>query len=692
MNDNKRRTILVVGDWVVDEYWFLVGHHSDISSHIGLQQHRLSSKPEDVVRDLCGAGHVARVLYHLREENSPVLYDVVGLGAWDKGDTNLISHLFHDCDLSKTKYRFRLEACDNPPDVKLISLDSSRGTTRVIRLYVERGRRQLERIDWAKDPDETLTASDEAGITIEERLPGDITNPVVVICDHQKGVIDSRTISALQKQYGRVDWYVRSKRYVTKKEEWKRGESDWLTDEEIKLVLIGPEVAARHNPIGNWLSNGKITHQALETLESIGARSVVLVSDEHHVIARLGDMCVTGEPLTRRTDEESPQNQAGQVGWTSAVFASLIHTTYDKSDVGVGDIKKAIEIVTRGEWKFWVPGRGSSRLTENTPAPIILEHRWGEDRSWSQEKSEWEQALRELPFITEDDTRSLEVWRASTDLPGYIACIEEKRAIIRDIGTRLRAYSDGLRLRPLSILLTADPGAGKTSLARSLAKAFRFKYLGCDLTQFGNREKLLDFFDSVVAQQSAGENVLVFVDEVNTPLNGGAWYSSFLTPLEEGSYGRRQRLAPAVWIFAGTNLNLHDRAEVNKFPDFRARMTVTKQLDYQFLRSKAQKDHQQQTFDDQCRLEQMYLGATMIKYFHPGVEWVETQVLERFFRMDPSASPAREIRKLASLLRNVQFGRVTQENWGENWNVFIEEYGEAARSWQPESQLVHLIF
>src|SRR6185503_3253644 len=509
MIENRGRTILVIGDWVVDEYWFLVGHHSDISSHIGIQHQRLSSKPDDAVRDLCGAGHVARVLYRLSEANARP-YEVVGLGAWDEGDTDLIRHLFHPCDLSKTKYRFRLEACSTPPDVTLISLDSSHGTTRVIRLYAERGNRQLQRIDWAKDP-QFIEEGQQTNIA--DRLPQDVTNPVVVICDHQKGVIEPQTISALQQRYGRVDWYVRSKRYVTKQ---AQPSSDWLTDPEIKLVLIGPEVAARHNPIGNWLSNGKITRHTLETLESIGARSLVLVSDEHHVIARLGDICVAGEPLTRRSDEESPQDQAGQVGWTSAVFASLIHTTYDKSNVEVSDIKKALEIVTRGEWKFWVPGGGASPPDENTPWPIVLEHRWGKDGSWSLEKFEWDKALQEPPFIPHGGTPSLEVWRASTDLPGYIACIEEKRAIIRDIGSRLRAYSDGPGLRPLSILLTADPGAGKTSLARSLAKAFRFKYLGCDLTQFGNREKLLDFFDSVVAQQSAGENVLVFVDEVNT--------------------------------------------------------------------------------------------------------------------------------------------------------------------------------
>lgn len=60
---------LVVGDWFVDEYWFVVRHHSDVSSHAGPFHYRICSEPKDTVRDLCGAGLVTRILYELRKYN-----------------------------------------------------------------------------------------------------------------------------------------------------------------------------------------------------------------------------------------------------------------------------------------------------------------------------------------------------------------------------------------------------------------------------------------------------------------------------------------------------------------------------------------------------------------------------------------------------------------------------------------------
>jgi len=67
MTDNKQpETVLVVGDWYIDEYWFVVRHHSDISSHPGPIHYRIASESGEEVRDLCGAGLVARVFYELR--------------------------------------------------------------------------------------------------------------------------------------------------------------------------------------------------------------------------------------------------------------------------------------------------------------------------------------------------------------------------------------------------------------------------------------------------------------------------------------------------------------------------------------------------------------------------------------------------------------------------------------------------
>lgn len=63
----KQNTILVVGDWILDEYWFLVRHYSDLSSHSSHWHYRIASRADDEVRDLCGAGLIVRVLYELRQ-------------------------------------------------------------------------------------------------------------------------------------------------------------------------------------------------------------------------------------------------------------------------------------------------------------------------------------------------------------------------------------------------------------------------------------------------------------------------------------------------------------------------------------------------------------------------------------------------------------------------------------------------
>ena len=74
--------IVIVGDWVVDEYWMLAAHHSDISSHVGMAHHRIVNAPEDVFMDLCGAGHVARVLLGIDTDGAR--HTLWGLGRWNR--------------------------------------------------------------------------------------------------------------------------------------------------------------------------------------------------------------------------------------------------------------------------------------------------------------------------------------------------------------------------------------------------------------------------------------------------------------------------------------------------------------------------------------------------------------------------------------------------------------------------------
>jgi hypothetical protein len=216
--------------------------------------------------------------------------------------------------------------------------------------------------------------------------------------------------------------------------------------------------------------------------------------------------------------------------------------------------------------------------------------------------------------------------------------------------------------------LEAEPGSGKTHLARLLARKLDFSLLAFDITLMVHRDDLLDLFDAVATQQAnhPERRVLVFVDEINAHLDADAVYSSFLAPLEQGVYVRRGRvfsLKPCVWIFAGTNPEKIDMPKSVKISDFEQRLTLTVRLDYQSFQDAAINDKMREDIRSKAKLEQVYLGAMMIQDAYPDVKKVGESLLRMFYDLDPEKSPARKIRKIVEELRNVQHGVIT------SWNV-----------------------
>ena len=143
-NTDTVKNILISRDWFVDEYWFMARHHSETSSHTGPDHFRIVSEHSDAVKDLSGAGLIARILYELRryykpenadahpfvkslyfpedgmqidkileegitwsEANGNPLnqqqlfsdlakdYELSGIGIWNHEDTDLIKHFIH---------------------------------------------------------------------------------------------------------------------------------------------------------------------------------------------------------------------------------------------------------------------------------------------------------------------------------------------------------------------------------------------------------------------------------------------------------------------------------------------------------------------------------------------------------------------------------------------------------------------
>jgi hypothetical protein len=88
-------------------------------------------------------------------------------------------------------------------------------------------------------------------------------------------------------------------------------------------------------------------------------------------------------------------------------------------------------------------------------------------------------------------------------------------------------------------------------------------------------------------------------------------------------------------------------------------MTMIKSIDYESLKNQTQ---DKVKMENEARLEQVYLGATIIRKMYPDVQWVGYDVLERFHDENPAESPARNIAKKVAALTNVQYGRITRAN------------------------------
>lgn len=96
-----------------------------------------------------------------------------------------------------------------------------------------------------------------------------------------------------------------------------------------------------------------------------------------------------------------------------------------------------------------------------------------------------------------------------------------------------------------------------------------------------------------------------------------------------------------------------------KRKDFEARLTMIERIDY---RSMCEKAGEGTRVADQARLEQTYMGALMINQSFTDVHEVDRDVLALFQALPPDMAPARLVRRLASSLENVQYGRVHKGN------------------------------
>ncbi|MBW2603317.1 MAG: AAA family ATPase [Deltaproteobacteria bacterium] len=673
----KKIKVLVVGDWIIDENWFLVKHHSEISSHVGFQHYRLANKHGEGVRDICGAGHVIRVLNQFFSEKNTEEIELVGLGRWNKADMDLINHLMHrkenreKCDATKVTKSLYPICCDQKSRVKTYSVDESYQTIKVVRQFYKKngGIEQINRVDFDWGPFEEQEMDEEFYVKklrdFDILDKKDITD--IIIYDLKKGVVTKRLIKVLADHFHNASWYVRSK---DKSPEW----IDNIKEENLKLFFIGPEVAAIHNPWESWLVNGRITDEAAKVIKNNKGTYVFLLTEENEFIAKFRETmeCLTGQFRYK--------NKKFEAGWANIYFAKLLYLLIENGKITMDNLRNEL-VKSNYDLHSELPEAFIERRDRIKPyAQDIQLNLIG--KNWQGEIDNWKNTKNPDSIgVLYKPEPVFEIWRGFPILHNYISCITQKQKILCEIGRYLRVFrKSGTNIHSLSLMLKADPGSGKTLLAKSLSDAFRFSFLHYDISKMIHRSEILEIFDSISTRQAhSNDPVFIFVDEINTYLEGNFVFSPFLGPIEDGVYyrhGKNFKIKACVWMFAGTNTRSQDQdsrsneqsqatfVKGEKISDFESRMTLIREIDLtSLIGSFGRSSTEGRKILHQAKLEQVYLGATMIRKFFPDVSIVDYNVLEYFYNKDPFKRPFREIRRECSALKNVQFGRVSKKNF-----------------------------
>jgi hypothetical protein len=638
----------------------------------------------------------------------------VGIGIWDRGDTaSLAAMLDQTTNAPQTPHRLSRQIPKTKPQgIELINLAdilprtsaaAHYGTPRVIRIYQHTGARieLLERIDWELGVPEggEWIRNDRAVTALARRLHGEGEFDAIVVKDMCKGVVSAALITLLRQRYPEARWYVSTKHFFP----------DWLKllqGADVRLMMI-PQIAAQDAIIkgefGCWLTRpgeraGDVKSAAsiealykLDTLcqeQWLNCEKVITVAlpEASQVLARDRLRGTTESRLGMIQAEIEPRGLTVGVPMASVYFSALTSALIADENLDLPRLLKGAMTFTQEWMTFEVqrvehPDHWSPEREPALTLPLDLPEgpeKWL-DFPWDVARKQWDRALSGYGIIKDGPRSAIEVWRSTTEVDGYVCCLAAKRRVIRRLIRELRSFSDGSRREQKSCMLIARPGSGKTYLVRRIAKALGFRFLPFNITSMQARTDILDCFDTIVTTQaqSPDEPVLVFVDEINANLAGEPVYDAFLAPLEEGVYvraGKAFHIEPCCWVFAGTQRpmvepeNIRDKSK--KASDFESRLTLPPlPLDDDTGRD-----------DNQARLENVYLGVSLLRSVFPDVRRVSTKVLRAFHLVSP-AIPVRDLERFVRSFANIQYGEAWARNASTEW---LRSHGVVVEDWERD--------
>lgn len=460
--------VLVAGDWFVDENWVIAPHHSASSSHVGREHFRVVSPREAIVKDLCGCGLVARLLYeltryefkgrwlnlrqmregeeHISDAQAATMrkeFALIGIGKWNPDDTNILRHFIHaNCTTSgkanKATFSLSTEICEDDVDIELRHIEddaSDSATTRCVRTFIRLSGRltQTSRIDWEPSP----KSGGSLKLDNIKAALDNTNNPLhaVIVDDHLKGAVSAEFISFLRKYTdGGTRWFVRTKNALASDiSSWP----DWMKaiDKPLDLLVIGPETCCRDYALGGLLA--RRYHMAGHTFDLLeilmrrhgvdkdisGARNVILTSDRLEAVGLFEDQkqLVIAEACSER------RKAYQRINWTTALFAGMCYEMITEH-LGSGSISREPQAILYEAVRHAYAHCGMKAVEleegQTHEAPDVRPD------CWPSVQRQWREAKTGLGIVS---PASLQIWRAATDLPGYVACIDEKREAIRRI-------------------------------------------------------------------------------------------------------------------------------------------------------------------------------------------------------------------------------------------------------------------
>lgn len=714
------KKILVVGDWVVDDHWVTGIHRSPTSSRTGRSHYRAVHPLNSAIQSFCAAGRTASIL-HQATCNLKKFCDIIGVGIWHDADTETLATMLDPSAVkAQTLHRLTRDMPSKDDRVKLYNLgevlskkgytngrDYSYGTTRVIRVYQHTGAKidLVQRIDWELpfpyDKHGWITNKE---ILKESKFGEDLKKEkidAVVIKDICKGVVSKELISLLVEIFGNIPWFVSTKAW------WP----DWFAElKKIDLrLLVIPQVAAekaiRIGRVNCWITrSGNASKDALREMDDLAGN----FKKTPLTIALPNGLSLLVRNFTESETEGIMQTKveahplAVEVPMASVFYAALVAKLLNVNQTNGLDIgallKEALHFTQN--WmgyeaqrvekpEEWDPS--NEPVLELNPKKEYIDVGTWRPFVWTDAKEEWQQAFSDFGIIgKKDGKKSLELWRAMTEVDGYVCCTDSKRKALQKLVEELGSFKAKGKQEPKSAMLVASPGSGKTFLVRCLAKSIGLRYLPFNITQMLSKTDILDCFDTVVTTQvqNREESILVFIDEINAKLQNEHVYDTFLAPIEEGVYvrgGKTFHIDPCVWVFAGTERSVKEndplRDKSTKASDFESRLTIPP-LDIKIDVTREM---------NELRTEKVYLGVTLLRSVFPDVRKVSGKVLEVFHGLRPDL----EVRELANFVKSfidIQYGEVLARNVPTIW---LEEHqsGIDIIDWKAreEGEMVEII-